>query len=219
MTRSPGSLDAAALAAVLVGVCDAMAESISDLTHADQAVGDGDHGLAIQRGTRAARQALLDTPGDGDVGSLFEAFGLAMLTSMGGASGAIYGTLFRRGGARLRGETSFDAQGLATFLDGALAGVRERGGASVGDKTLVDALQPASEAAVSAGSSSLAEALDAAAGAARAGVERTRDLPATLGRARTLGDRAIGHVDPGALSLALLLTAWADAVRRWEPTT
>ncbi|MHB8959162.1 MAG: dihydroxyacetone kinase subunit DhaL [Candidatus Limnocylindrales bacterium] len=207
------SLDAAALVAVLVGVCDAMGESIADLTHADQAVGDGDHGLAIGRGVAAARSAVVGLQHGDDIGALFDAFGTAMLSSMGGASGAIYGTLFRRGGAALRGRTVFDAEALALFLEGGLVGVRERGKAAVGDKTLVDALQPASEAARAATSGSLADALAAATAAAGDGLERTRAMQATLGRARTLGDRAVGHVDPGALSFTLMLRAWMRLVR------
>ena len=206
------ALDVPALADVLVHMCDAMSASIEQLTHADQAVGDGDHGLAIERGFRAARQAVSARPLGDDVGSLLDRVGLAMLTSMGGASGAIYGTLFRRGGKELRGQARFDAPALATFLWAGLIGVRERGGASAGDKTLVDALQPAAEAARAAESRGLAGAINAAASAAEAGAERTRGMRATLGKARTLGDRAIEHIDPGALSFAIMLRAWASQV-------
>jgi dihydroxyacetone kinase-like protein len=206
------SLDVGRLSRVLLGVCDAMTGSIEDLTHADQAVGDGDHGLAIGRGFKAARQAVTTLSADADLGVLLDAFGMAMLTSMGGASGAIYGTFFRRGARPLQGETAFTAGALATFLEGGLAGVQERGGAVVGDKTLVDALQPAAEAARGAADEPLSGALVAAATAARDGLERTRDMRATLGRARTLGDRAIGHLDPGALSFTMMLEAWSRLV-------
>jgi phosphoenolpyruvate---glycerone phosphotransferase subunit DhaL len=206
------ALDAPALAAVLIRLCDAMASTIEVLTHADQAVGDGDHGLAIQRGFHAAHQAIGARPAGDDVGALLDAFGLALLMSMGGAAGPIYGTLFRAGGKGLRGRSRFDAPALATFLEGGLAGVRERGGASVGDKTLVDALQPAAEAARAAESATLAETFAAAAAAAAAGAERTRAMRATLGRARTLGDRAIDHVDPGALSFATMMDKWSTEI-------
>jgi phosphoenolpyruvate---glycerone phosphotransferase subunit DhaL len=206
-----GGLDTAGLTMALVSVCDAMQESIEDLTHADQAIGDGDHGLGIGRGFRAARDAVSGQVFD-DVGAVLDKFGLAMLTSMGGASGAIYGTLFRRGARGLKGRPTFDTEALALFLEQGLAGVRERGGAAVGDKTLVDALQPAAEAARAAADRPLAEALAAAAAAAGEGLERTRDMRATLGRARALGDRAIGHVDPGALSFTLMVRNWARFV-------
>jgi dihydroxyacetone kinase-like protein len=204
-------LDTAGLADVLVLLCDAMAGSIEDLTHADQAVGDGDHGLAIGRGFRAARDAIAGQAFD-DVGAVLDRFGLAMLTSMGGASGAIYGTLFRRGARGIKGRSTFDGAALALFLEDGLAGVRERGGATVGDKTLVDALQPAAGAARAAADRPLGDALAAAATAASEGLERTRDMRATLGKARTLGDRAVGHVDPGALSFTLMMQYWARLV-------
>jgi dihydroxyacetone kinase-like protein len=206
------AMDAAELTAVLEGVCDAMGGSIADLTHADQAIGDGDHGLAIQRGVEAARSALEDLPPGDDVAAVLSAFGTALLDSMGGASGVVFGTLFRRGASAIRGRAEFDAEALAAFLEGGLAGVCERGKASVGDKTLVDALQPAAEAARAATAGSLASGLAAAAAAAGEGLERTRGMQATLGRARTLGDRALGHVDPGALSFTLLVRAWARLV-------
>jgi dihydroxyacetone kinase-like protein len=202
--HADGALDLPCLAKVLMGVCDAMVGSIDDFTHADQAIGDGDHGLAIGRGFRAAREAISSHPRV-DVGELFDGIGLAMLTSMGGASGAIYGTLFRRGGRGLHGRQTFDSDALAIFLEEGLLGVRERGGAKVGDKTIVDALEPASLAARATTKRPLREALAAVAEAAGEGMERTNDMRATLGRARTLGDRAVGHVDPGALSFTFMV--------------
>lgn len=211
MTMEDDALDARALAGTLVRVCDAMALAVEELTHADQAVGDGDHGLAIQRGFASGRRVTADGPAGEDVGALLDAFGMALLTSMGGASGAIYGTFFRKGGKELRGRSRLDAPALATFLEGGLAGVQERGGAAVGDKTLVDALQPAAEAARASESGSLVDAFAAAASAAEAGAAGTRGMHATLGRARALGDRAVDHVDPGALSFSMMLRAWASA--------
>lgn len=202
--HTDGALDLPSLARVLMGVCDAMVASIDDFTHADQAIGDGDHGLAIGRGFRAAREAIASRP-PVDVGELFDGIGLAMLTSMGGASGAIYGTLFRRGARGLHGRQTFDSDALASFLDEGLVGVRERGGATVGDKTIVDALEPASLAARASTKRPLREALAAVAEAAGEGLERTTDMRAALGKARTLGDRAIGHVDPGALSFTFMV--------------
>ncbi len=206
-----GALDLPSLTNVLMGVCDAMVASIDDFTHADQAIGDGDHGLAIGRGFRAAREAIASHPYV-DVGDLFDGMGLAMLTSMGGASGAIYGTLFRRGGRGLHGRQTFDSEALAVFLEEGLAGVRERGQAKVGDKTIVDALQPAALAALDATDRPLGAALAAVAEAAGEGLLRTKEMRATLGKARTLGDRAIGHVDPGALSFTSMIRSLARLV-------
>ena len=206
-------LDAPGLSATLVAMCDAMAGHIEDLTHADQAIGDGDHGLGVQRGLKAAREAVAsEAESADDVGVVLERFGTAMLSSMGGASGAVYGTLFRRGARGLKGLASFDATTLATFLEDGLAGVQERGGAKVGDKTLVDPLAAAAATARERAGEPLGVAMAAVASAAEAGAEGTRDMLATMGRARTLGERTIGHVDPGALSFAFMMRAWSDAV-------
>jgi dihydroxyacetone kinase-like protein len=202
--NADGALDPPTLTTVLVGLCDAMVASIDDFTHADQPIGDGDHGLAIGRGFRAAKDAISSVPRV-DVGDIFESMGTAMLSSMGGASGAIYGTMFRRGGRGIRGLQRFDSGALAIFLEEGLVGVRERGGAKLGDKTIVDSLEPASQAARANAGHTLPEALAAVAKAAGEGLERTRTMRATLGRARTLGDRAIGHVDPGALSFTSMM--------------
>lgn len=209
--HADGALDLPNLTRVLVGVCDAMVASIDDFTRADQAIGDGDHGLAIGRGFRAAKEAISGHPRV-DVGDLFDGIGLAMLNSMGGASGAIYGTLFRRGGRGLHGFQTFDSDALAIFLEEGLVGVRERGGAKVGDKTIVDALEPASQAARASTKRPLRAALAAVAEAAGEGLERTSDMRATLGKARTLGGRAIGHVDPGALSFTYMVRQLARLV-------
>lgn len=206
------ALDVPSASRSLDAVCEAMAASIEELTHADQPIGDGDHGITIGRGFRAAQKAIAALPPDADLGQLLDSIGMAMLTSMGGASGAIYGTLFRRGARALRGRAHLDADAFAVFLEDGLAGVRERGGASVGDKTLVDALQPAAEAARRLAGGSLSAALAAAAEGAGEGLERTRDMRATIGRARALGDLAIGHLDPGALSFTLMLRAWSRSV-------
>jgi dihydroxyacetone kinase-like protein len=210
-----GALDLPTLTSVLVAMCDAMVASIDDFTHADQAIGDGDHGLAIGRGFRAAKDILTGAPRV-DVGDLFDSMGMAMLTSMGGASGAIYGTLFRRGGRSLGGLLRFDSGALAVFLEEGLVGVRERGGAKLGDKTIVDSLEPASQAARASMGYPLPEALAAVAKAAGEGLERTRTMRATLGRARTLGDRAVGHVDPGALSFTCMIRSLSRLVEEAE---
>lgn len=210
-------LDARDLASVLIATCEMMSGRTEELTHADQVIGDGDHGLAMERGFRAARETLAEEPAPDDVGLLLERFGTAMLTSMGGASGPVYGSLFRRGAQPLKGDRAFDARSLATFLEAGLIGVQERGRAKVGDKTLVDALAAAAEAARASSEESLGHAFAAAAAAANEGKERTRGMRATMGRARSLGDRSIGHVDPGALSFALMMEAWSAAVDRAAP--
>ncbi|MGZ8757439.1 MAG: dihydroxyacetone kinase subunit DhaL [Aeromicrobium sp.] len=209
MPTDTDAFDRRALASAIRGMCDVMLGSIEEITDADRAIGDGDHGLAISRGFRAARE-VLDEPGT-DVGELFEAIGRAMLTSMGGAAGPIYGTLFQRGGRALRGRSAFGSEALAVFLEGGLAGVQERGGAKVGDKTIVDALQPAAAAARAAATRPFGESIAAVVEAAEAGLERTRELQAMIGKARALGDRSIGHLDPGALSFTLMIRGLAQS--------
>ena len=135
--------------------------------------------------------------------------GMAMMSSMGGASGAVFGTLFRKGSKALKENETFDAAGLAEFLKAGTEGVMSRGGAKPGDKTMVDALQPAQEAAHLSSDKPLAEALADAAQAAEAGREASKDMIATMGRAKTLGDASIGHPDAGACSVAIILRSMA----------
>ncbi|NPV06895.1 MAG: dihydroxyacetone kinase subunit L [Anaerolineae bacterium] len=189
---------------MLLHVAARMQETADLLTQADRAVGDGDHGVGMARGFAAVaarlRSAEIDLPGDA-----LQAAGTALLTSVGGAAGAIFGTLFRAGAAALRGRETLDAAGLADFLEEALTAVQRRGKAAPGDKTVVDALAPAAEAARSNREAPLPEALRAAGEAAWSGVEATKSMVARIGKAKTLGERSLGHPDPGALSLCLIL--------------
>jgi dihydroxyacetone kinase-like protein len=125
--------------------------------------------------------------------------------SIGGASGAIFGSLFIGGAKSLQGRTVFDAACLADMLESGLRAVQERGKAAVGDKTIVDALKPAADRAREVRASSLDQALSEVVLAANQGLESTRNLQARFGKARPLGERALGHVDPGALSFTLML--------------
>jgi dihydroxyacetone kinase-like protein len=132
--------------AMLLLACDRIIAAEPQLSEADRNLGDGDHGLGMQRGMTAAKEKLAPV----EVESIEKAFGtvgMAMMSSMGGASGAIFGTFFRNGGKALAGKESFDAAGLAAFLQAGVDGVKQRGGAAVGDKTVVDAMQPAAEKA------------------------------------------------------------------------
>ena len=183
-------------------VCDGMIASEPVLTDADRAIGDGDHGLGMQRGFKAAREKL-DAGGFETIDKVFSGIGMALISSMGGASGAIFGTFFRNGGKAIAGCAAFGGAELASFLETGLEGVKSRGGAKGGDKTVIDALEPA--AASAKGKPALSEAVEAAADAAEEGKEKTRDMVATTGKARTLGERSLGHPDPGAISATLIL--------------
>jgi dihydroxyacetone kinase-like protein len=131
---------------------------------------------------------------------------------MGGASGAIFGTFFRNGGKALSGVENFDSAALATFLQAGVDGVKQRGGAAVGDKTVVDAMQPAAEMAATVLEQSLPEAAAAVNAAALAGLEASKAMVAKFGRAKTLGDACIGFPDAGAMSVTLIIGAFADYI-------
>lgn len=181
------------------------------LSEADRNLGDGDHGLGMQRGMTAAREKLME----GDAVSVEKAFsnvGMAMMSSMGGASGAIFGTFFRNGGKALAGKETLDAAGLAAFLQAGVDGVKQRGGAAVGDKTVVDAMQPAAEKAAQVADQPLPEAAAAVHEAALGGLEASKSMIAKFGRAKTLGEACIGHPDAGALSVTVILGAMKDYI-------
>ena len=193
----------------LVRVSARMVASRDLLTQADKAIGDGDHGVGMARGFETVAQKLAERA-FADPAEVLEATGMALLTSVGGAAGAVFGTLFRGGAKGLKGRDSFDAPALALWLQDGLQAVQERGKARPGDKTMLDALEPAVRAAQAREQAGLDQALAAAALAARAGMERTKDMVATVGKAKTLGERALGHADPGAISLTLILEAMAE---------
>ena len=184
------------------------------LTQLDAAIGDGDHGINMRRGFEAVDKALA---GQGDAtppGRLLIVAGKTLVATVGGASGPLWGSALRRAGRALGDSDSFDGKRLALALDAAIAGVVELGAAAPGDKTMVDALAPAARAMHDALDSgrSLEEAAKAAAEAARAGAEATIPMQARKGRASYLGERSIGHQDPGATSTAIILAALSRAV-------
>jgi dihydroxyacetone kinase-like protein len=185
----------------LIAACQAVIDNQDRLTKADQAIGDGDHGVGMTRGFKAAREAL-ETKPSATLGDLFKNAGMAVMMKSGGASGAVFGT-FLTGMGKAVGTGELDASGFAAALRQGLADVQARGRAKPGDKTMIDALVPAIDAAASAGD--IEEAIRAAAGAALTGVEATKTMVATTGKAKALGERSIGHPDPGAITLSILL--------------
>jgi dihydroxyacetone kinase-like protein len=197
--------------AMLLLACERVIAAEPQLSEADRNLGDGDHGLGMQRGMTAAKEKLES----GDVESIEKAFaavGMAMMSSMGGASGAIFGTFFRSGGKALAGKESFDAAGLAAFLQAGVDGVKQRGGAAVGDKTVVDSMQPAAEKAAEVSGQPLGEAITAVAAAAVEGLEASKAMVAKFGRAKTLGDACIGFPDAGAVSVTVIIGAMKDYI-------
>ena len=207
------SLSVSQTAAMFEFVADQIEQQATVLNEADRVIGDGDHGEAMARGLRAARERLQTDEFD-SIGAVLKLVGMRMMATMGGASGAIFGTWFRSGGKPLEGVTEFNGDALAMMLEEGAAGVQARGKAQLGDKTMLDALIPAARAARDAAHESLPVAFRAAANTAREGVEKTRSLVARLGRARSLGERSIGQPDPGALSTAMILGAMAEYVEQ-----
>ena len=186
------------------------------LTQLDAAIGDGDHGINMVRGFDAVEQALARQGGDPLPGQLLIACGKTLVATVGGASGPLWGSALRAAGRSLGDAAEIDAARLAAAVDAALAAIKELGAAELGDKTIVDALEPAAAAlrsAVGAGEP-LSRAVDAAAAAAEEGARATSPLQARKGRASYLGERSIGHQDPGATSTALILRALERAVSR-----
>lgn len=194
---------------MMLAVADKIIESEPILTDADRALGDGDHGIGMERGMNAVKEALAGQEFP-TVGKVFMGVGMAMMSSMGGASGAIFGTLFRSGGKALGDAEALDGAGVATFFQEGVAGVMKRGGAKPGDKTMVDALNPAAEKAGEVTDLSVSEALAAVAEAAEAGKEASKDMIATMGRAKTLGEKSLGKPDAGAVSVAIIAKAMSD---------
>ena len=176
-----------------------------ELTALDSAIGDADHGANMVRGMKAVTAAL-DPPPD-TVAALFKKVGMTVVSTVGGASGPLYGTFFLRFGTAAGEVTSLDAEGLAKALRAGLDGVVARGRPEPGDKTMFDALAPALDAldGALASGAGLADALRTAAAAADSGRDATVPMLARKGRASYLGERSVGHQDPGATSTALLL--------------
>jgi phosphoenolpyruvate---glycerone phosphotransferase subunit DhaL len=182
------------------------------LTKLDSEIGDGDHGNNMHRGFQAALERL-DNADPSSPADALKAVSMALISKVGGAAGPLYGTAFLRASTALQGKDEVSAEDAAEVLEAALGGIKQRGKAEVGDKTIVDALEPAVQAAKEAASSgSVAEIFRAAAEAAREGAESTVPLSARRGRASYLGARAQGHQDPGATSTYYLLDAAARAL-------
>ncbi|HEX2130133.1 MAG TPA: dihydroxyacetone kinase subunit DhaL [Actinophytocola sp.] len=183
-----------------------VAEHRDELVALDRAIGDGDHGENLNRGFTAVVAALDEATPDTPA-AVLKVVATTLISKVGGAAGPLYGTAFLRASAVVKDAGELGPAEVVTTLEAALGGVVARGKAEVGDKTMVDALAPAVEAARSAGS--VPEILAAAAEAARKGTESTKPLVARKGRASYLGERSAGHVDPGARSTALLLGSFA----------
>jgi dihydroxyacetone kinase-like protein len=190
---------------------DVVAENRELLTELDSAIGDADHGINMNRGMQAV-VGKLDGQSPGDVGALFKTVGMTLVSTVGGAGGPLYGTLFLQLGTATANKSEVEPADWAAALEAAVAGVQARGKAVLEDKTMVDALVPARDAYAAAigDGASFAEALRRSAEAAEGGMKATIPLVARKGRASYLGERSAGHQDPGATSSWLLVKTVAD---------
>jgi len=199
------------LASFLETFAGRIRESKEMLTELDSAIGDADHGINMERGFTAVNE-LLPALRETDAGNLFKSTGMKLISTVGGASGPLYGTFFLRLGTSLAGKTEVTLPELAAAIRAGYGGVLQRGKAQVGDKTMVDAMDPAVAALEANAEADVATALDAAAAAAAAGRDATTPLVARKGRASYLGERSAGHQDPGATSTAILFASLRDAL-------
>ncbi len=208
-------MDAATISSWMHEIAASVRVERDHLVQLDAAIGDGDHGTNMNRGFEAVVQALGADQGS-PPGRLLIIAGrtLTLVSTVGGASGPLWGSALRSGGRVLGDQTTFDGAQLAEVLAAALASVKDLGTASLGDKTMVDALEPAVETlkARIADGAPVSQAVEAAAAAAEAGMRTTIPLQARKGRASYLGERSVGHQDPGATSTALIVRALQRAV-------
>jgi dihydroxyacetone kinase-like protein len=213
LTTVPDTVDTVALTAWVREFARLIAAEKSTLTDLDSAIGDADHGANMDRGMTAVL-ATLDAEHPGTPATVLKRTGMTLVSTVGGASGPLYGTAFLRMAAAAGDTDALDGPAFAKILRAALDGVVARGKAVPGDKTMVDALTPAVDAmdAALAAGQSLPDALSAAVRAAEQGRAATIPLVARKGRASYLGERSAGHQDPGATSVTLLFTAAASAL-------
>ena len=190
-----------------------IAENKEYLTELDSAIGDADHGINMNRGMQAVLAKLVGD-GQADVGALLKTVGMTLVSTVGGASGPLYGTLFLQMGTSAAGKSDLSGDDWAAALAAGVAGVQRRGKAELGDKTMIDALVPAVQAVTSAlaDGSTPDEALRRSAAAAQDGMTATIPLVARKGRASYLGERSANHQDPGATSSWLLLRTAAETL-------
>ena len=213
-TQTLTAVDSKTITAWMGEIAAAVRAERDHLTQLDAAIGDGDHGINMNRGFEAVTKALAVQDGALAPGKLLTIAGKTLVSSVGGASGPLWGTAFRRAGRALGDAPTIEAQALVAALQAAIDGIVELGAAAIEDKTMIDSLTPAVEAlraGLDAGQP-LETALAAAAVAAEEGARATIPLQARKGRASYLGERSIGHQDPGATSAALVMRALERAV-------
>lgn len=188
-----------------------LSEHVAELNDLDAAIGDADHGTNMRRGFAAVETALAEAE-LADVPALMKKVGMTLVSSVGGASGPLYGTFFLRLGTSHPGAAELDEHSLLAALQAGVGGIEQRGKATLGEKTMLDAWIPSLDAYQGAVGEGLEAAVRAGSEAASRGRDETAPLTATKGRASYLGERSVGHIDPGAASTAIIWQALLDTV-------
>lgn len=202
------------LVQILKNIAETISENKEFLTELDRAIGDGDHGLNMNKGFRAVTEKI-ESVKEKDCGEILKTIAMTLISTVGGASGPLYGTAFLKASMVAKGKMELDGETIIKMFDEAIKGVMMRGKAHIGEKTMLDALIPAYEAlkeSVEQGEE-IVVSFNKASEAAYNGVEGTKNIIATKGRASYLGERSIGHQDPGATSSYLIIKTIADTLK------
>ena len=207
------SADSTTAIKVLDAICDRIEREKDHLCELDAALGDGDHGISMAKSFRAVKAKLGGMEGK-ELSDVLSVAGMTLVSEVGGAMGPLFGTAFMRAGKAVVGKVELTSADLARMLAAAEEGIVQRGKAQPGDKTMLDAVHPAAQAAqrAAAEGADLQQVLLAAASAASQGVEDTKGMVARVGRASRLGERTIGHQDAGATSVSIILQQAADSL-------
>ncbi|NFG27108.1 dihydroxyacetone kinase subunit L [Clostridium botulinum] len=202
---------------ILVKVEKVIEENKLYLSELDAAIGDGDHGLNMNKGFKAVVEKIKDLPED-DLGNIFKNSGMALVSNVGGASGPLYGTAFMKAAMVVNKKSEMDINDFVKVLEEALGGIKMRGKGQEGEKTMIDTLSPAIEAGnKSIGENkSVKEVLLEIKEAAKNGMKHTKEIVATKGRASYVGERSIGHIDAGATSMYLILNTIVEELTKEE---
>ncbi|KXG76964.1 PTS-dependent dihydroxyacetone kinase, ADP-binding subunit DhaL [Fervidicola ferrireducens] len=202
------AVDSAKLVEIIKAISEKITENKEYLTQLDSAIGDADHGINMSKGFRAVVEKISGMEGK-DCGTILKTVGMTLISTVGGASGPLYGTAFMKAGQAVTGKSHLDFNDLITLMEAALEGIKYRGKAEKGEKTIVDALEPAVEALKRHREEGVEVALREAVEEAKKGMEYTKDIIAKKGRASYLGERSLGHQDPGATSCYIMLETMA----------
>jgi dihydroxyacetone kinase-like protein len=200
------------LVAMFIAVADAVDANKDHLSELDGVIGDADHGVSLGIGFSAVKEAVSQVDASAEPATVFNTAAKSFLNAVGASSGPLYATAFMRAGAAVKGKAELGRDDMVAIVAAMAKGIQDRGKAERGDKTMVDAWLPAAEAIAEAaqGGAGIGGCLDASARAAQEGAEATKAMLASKGRAARLGDRSLGHMDPGAASTALIVRTIAD---------